>query len=138
MKNIYNIILRILIFVTIVIVAYAFFNNPSTLFNKLNSSSDLKIEIYYKTVDSLLMNGNLNKKDNIVSMSGNIKSYNPAKLNSIELTFQQFDKSDIQVGQETLLINKEISKNEIISFKKEGFTLDNKTNYIIIIPKAIK
>lgn len=134
MKKFLGILLRILIFLTIVFVAYTFFSNSSNPFSKKNSSEEVKIEVYFKSEDSVLLNGRLTRESNVVSLTGSIKSRNNAKIKSLELVFRQFDKSDVQVGQETLLINREIQKNEKISFKKEGFTLDPKTDYLIIIP----
>ena len=138
MSRFYNIILRILIFSTIVVIAFAFFNKSGQTIKNNNEAFGFKIETYFKYQDSLLVNGKFSSNNNIVSLSGNIKSLSPVKIGAVELIFQQFDDADKLIGQETLLINKEIEKNKIISFKKEGFTLDKKTKYILIIPNEIK
>lgn len=138
MSKVYNIILRILIFITIVVIAFAFFNNTGHTIKNNIDENNFKIEAYFKYHDSLLINGKFSYNNNNVSLLGNIKSLNPLKIKAVELVFQQFDNADKKVGEESLLINKELDRNGKISFIKEGFTLDKKTNYIVVVPNEVK
>lgn len=130
----FNIILRVLIFATILLVAYLFFK-PDTLsperarIKTSNLELDSRYDIYFvnPSKDSIYITGNLFKRDNRILVEGKIKSLSRTKLKYIDIEFKYFDENNILIGKESLTIQKVILPKSLNQFVKEGLTIPEGT-----------